>query len=596
MYVCETKSVEDNMMKKIWKPLAGLIVLLLGLSLIAGCENGMTDQVQQIDKTYETDVVVVGGGGAGFSAALAARLAGKEVIILEQLAYTGGNSVLAGGALNAAFTDDNFKTSGAAGWRTMSEPEKTLVEEKITMDASSPSYAHLNLTDTAKINTAMKPWQDKLKEHWNKWKAAGEIDFFDSPYLHILQTYEAGDFIAKPELVQTFGENVVDAWKWLGEQGGTINTDSAPGLLVGSLWYRSHGVQFTGGVDGGGGGSGVGFIRPQEAKFVAEGGVRLLEHQAHKIVMDNGRAVGIVGTFPGGVFEVKAKAVVMTTGGFGGNWEMLEQYQPGQMANYNPNQQEKKWDNIKNYSTTNSIPAATGEGMRMAAAAGANLYQMDQIQLLPGSNTAPGVALTDTMYVNELGQRIVNETGRRDELSLSFIAQEKRPKGSSWTVTGDSLRPPGPGFTLPGLIQIPAGPHDDVEDLGTAILTANGTMSAENLAVFVTNFNAAVKDYNDAFDAGIADSVGKLVKSGKLEAPWWVGSVQRPYVHHTMGGIEINAKAEVLSTGGEVIPGLYAAGECVGGLHGSNRIGGNAVGDIIVFGRIAGQSAAAYAK
>jgi succinate dehydrogenase/fumarate reductase flavoprotein subunit len=586
MYVCETKSVEDNIMKKTGRPLFGLLVLFIGLSLVAGCENGTTEQVQQIDKTYETDIVVVGGGGTGFSAALSALQTGKEVIILEQLAYTGGNSVLAGGALNAAFTDENFKTSGPAGWRTMSDVEKTLVEEKITMNAGAASYAHLNLTDVARINAAMKPWQDTLKEHWEKWKAAGSSGFFDSPYLHILQTYEAGDFIAKPELVETFGKNVVAGWQWLGAQGGTINTDVAPGLLVGSLWYRSHTVGFTGGVDGGGGGSGVGFVRPQEAKFVEGGGTRLLQHQAHKIVMDGGRAVGVIGTFPGGVFEVKAKAVIMTTGGFGGNWDMLEQYQPNEMANYNPHQQELKWANIKNYSTTNSISAATGEGMRMAAAAGANLYQMDQIQLLPGSNTAPNVALTDSMYINELGQRIVNETGRRDELSLSYIAQEKRAGGSSWAVTGPYA---GGGFVLGG---VPLGPYDTVEELGAAILELSG--STTTLSTFVANFNAAIKDYNDSFDAGVADWAGKLVKTFKLQAPWGAGAVIRPYVHHTMGGIEINAKCEVLTPGGEIIPGLYAAGECAGGLHGSNRIGGNAVGDTVVFGRIAGQSAAAY--
>jgi fumarate reductase flavoprotein subunit len=588
-------------MKKMWKPLAGLIVLLIGLSLVAGCENGTTEQKQKIDKTYETDIVVVGGGGAGFSAALTALQAGKKVILLEQLAFTGGNSVLAGGALNAAFVNENFEAPNQVAYGSppvMTASDKTLVAEKISMDASATKYAHLSISaaDAARINAAMKPWQTQLQADYDKWTAAGSPGWFDSPYLHILQTYEAGDFLAKPEIVERYGKNVVDAWKWLGTVGGTISETAAPGLLVGSLWYRSHGVTFPGTiVDGGATGPGAGFIRPQEAKFVTDGGTRLVQHQAHKIVMDGGKAVGIIGSFPGGVFEVKAKAVIMATGGFGGNWNMLEQFQPNKPANYNPHEQEIKWANIKNYSTTNSIPAATGEGMLMAQAAGANLYQMDQIQLLPGSNTAPGVALTDTLYVNELGKRIVNETGRRDELSLSYIAQEKRG-GSSWAVTGH-----GAGWTpISPWTGLPTGDtaYDTADDLAAAILTAatGSAPSAADKQAFVTNFEAAVKDYNDSFNEGKADWAGKLVKSYILEAPWYFGPVQRPYVHHTMGGIEVNDKSEALTPGGDVIPGLYAAGECTGGMHGANRIGGNAVGDIIVFGRNAGKSAAEYVK
>jgi succinate dehydrogenase/fumarate reductase flavoprotein subunit len=576
-------------MKKMWKPLVGLIALLIGLSLVAGCENGTTEKEQKIDKTLEADIVVVGGGGAGFSAALSALQAGKSVILLEQLAYTGGNTVLAGGALNAAATNDNFEAPISASRGPITAAEKQLVDEKIAMNAGDARYAHLNLSaaDVTRINAAMAPWQTALTADWQKWKNAGEPNWFDSPYLHILQTYEAGDFKAKPELVKTFGENAVAAWKWLGDQGGTINLSEAPGLLVGSLWYRSHRVSFTGGVDGGGGGSGVGFIRPQEQKFVDLGGQRLLEHRAQKIVMKDNRAAGVIGTFPGGVFEVKAKAVIMTTGGFGGNWDMLEEYQPNALANYNPHEQELKWANIKNYSTTNSISAATGEGMMMAKAVGANLYQMDQIQLLPGSNTAPGVQLTDSMYVNELGKRIVNETGRRDELSLSYIAQEKRG-GSSWAVTGPT------GGSALGATSY--GPYATDAELAEKIFELSGSSAEETAFVntFVANFAATLQDYNDHFTAGTADWAGKLVKSKALSAPWYFAVVQRPYVHHTMGGIEINEKTEVLNTSGTVIPGLYAAGECVGGLHGANRIGGNAVGDIIVFGRIAGQNAAAY--
>ncbi|MDR2479379.1 MAG: FAD-dependent oxidoreductase [Treponema sp.] len=564
-------------MKKMRKPLAGLIVLLIGLSLLAGCENGTTEKKQKIDKTYEADIVVVGGGGAGFSAALAALQAGKSVILLEQLAYTGGNTVLAGGAMNAAYTiDDDFHTPGTL---TMNASNMQLVEEKIAMRAGDASYAHLNISaaDVTKINAAMLPWQTALNTDWQKWKTTS-TGFFDSPYLHILQTYEAGDFIAKPELVETFGKNAVEAWLWLRDIGGTTNVNAQPGYIVGSLWNRSHAVTAPGTT----GGSGVGFIRPQEAKYIELGGQLLLKHQAQKIKMNGKNVAGVIGSFPEGVFEVKAKAVIMATGGFGGNWDMLEEYQPNKQANYNPHEQELKWANIKNYSTTNSISAATGEGLMMVKAVGASLYQMDQIQLLPGSNTAPGANLNDTIYVNELGKRIVNESGRRDELSLSYIAQEKRTGGSSWAVGNRTT-----GTT-----------YADLDALGTALLTQNGTMSTDNLNTFKTNFTTAVDNYNASFldPTGTPDWAGKLLKYKQLTAPWVFTAVQRPYIHHTMGGIEINGKTEVLTAGGAVIPGLYAAGECIGGLHGANRIGGNALGDIVIFGRIAGKNAAEYIK
>jgi hypothetical protein len=122
--------------------------------------------------------------------------------------------------------------------------------------------------------------------------------------------------------------------------------------------------------------------------------------------------------------------------------------------------------------------------------------------------------------VNELGKRIVNETGRRDELSLSYIAQKTRAGavGSSWVVTGTGSRPAGPGTGTS---------YADETALGTAILTAafGRAPTTSELNTFTTNFNAAVQDYNDNFDSGTADWAGKLVKTYKLGAPWWFATV-----------------------------------------------------------------------
>lgn len=106
--------------------------------------------------------------------------------------------------------------------------------------------------------------------------------------------------------------------------------------------------------------------------------------------------------------------------------------------------------------------------------------------------------------------------------------------------------------------------------------------------------------------AQTAQKVGEYAKTGKdldfnnrvglsslAEGPFYAIKAV-PSVHYTMGGIRIDTRARVLRADGKVIPGLYAAGEVTGGIHGTNRLGGNAYAEIMVYGRIAGKEAAAY--
>lgn len=105
---------------------------------------------------------------------------------------------------------------------------------------------------------------------------------------------------------------------------------------------------------------------------------------------------------------------------------------------------------------------------------------------------------------------------------------------------------------------------------------------------------ATIKEYNAMVDSK-KDPLGRtpIMLSHKIvKAPFYAGPIGMCR-HHTMGGgAKINTKAQVLDRDGNVIPGLYAAGEVTGGIHGSNRIGGNAIADIFTFGRIAGEGAA----
>ena len=109
-------------------------------------------------------------------------------------------------------------------------------------------------------------------------------------------------------------------------------------------------------------------------------------------------------------------------------------------------------------------------------------------------------------------------------------------------------------------------------------------------------FTATMEAWNACVESKTDEEFGRTSFANPLDtAPYYAIKVTAG-IHHTMGGLKINTSTEVLNEAGEAIPGLFAAGEVTGGVHGANRLGGNAVADFIVFGRIAGTSAAEYAK
>ena len=122
---------------------------------------------------------------------------------------------------------------------------------------------------------------------------------------------------------------------------------------------------------------------------------------------------------------------------------------------------------------------------------------------------------------------------------------------------------------------------------------------AKHFGIKQDAFLAEVKKFNNFVKEGNDKDFHRILKFNKgldVSKPPFYGIEVCPKIHHTMGGVKINTKAEVINVDGKVIPGYFAAGEVTGGVHGGNRLGGNAQADIIVFGRIAGNSASAYAK
>ena len=502
-------------------------------------ENNATAE----DSTVDADVVVVGAGGAGMTAAITAAAEGKSVVILESQSMVGGNSVRATGGMNAGKTvyQDENEFGESAG------VEKTL-------KTAAEKYAD-NETITALAKT--------VSEQWAAYQA-NPTGYFDSVELMELDTMIGGKGINDPELVETLCANSADAIDWLDEHGITLHNVSSFG---GASVKRIHRP-----VNAEGKTVSVGsYMIPLLQENCEKAGVKMmLDTTATEILTDaNGAAVGVKATGASGeTVTVNAKAVVLASGGFGANLDMVVKYKP----------------ELKGFMTTNA-PGIQGQGIEMAQAIGAATVDMDQIQIHPTveANTAAliteGLRGDGAILINEEGQRFIDEVGTRDVVSAAEIAQT----GSySWLVVDQAMADASSviqgyikkGYTVTGATY---------EELGKAM-----GVDAAAFAETMDKWNGYVEAKNDP-DFGRTSFANPL-----NTAPYYAVKVTAG-VHHTMGGLKINANTEVLNEKGEVIPGLFAAGEVTGGVHGANRLGGNAVADFTVFGRIAGAAASDYA-
>ena len=481
------------------------------------------------DSTIDADVAIVGAGGAGMTAAITAAGEGKSVVILESQPMVGGNSVRATGGMNAGKTvyQDENEFGESAG------VEKTL-------KTAAEKYAD-NETITALAKTVSEQWAEYQKN---------PTGYFDSVELMELDTMIGGKGINDPALVETLCSNSADAIDWLDEHGITLHSVSSFG---GASVKRIH--------------------RPVDAegKTVSVGSymIPLLEENCKKAGVANGAAVGVKATgSTGETVTVNAKAVVLTTGGFGANLDMVVEYKP----------------ELKGFMTTNAA-GAQGQGIEMATAIGAGTVDMDQIQIHPTveANTAAliteGLRGDGAVLINAEGKRFIDEVGTRDVVSAAEIAQT----GSySWLVVDQAMVDASSviqgyikkGYTVTG---------ETYEELGKA-------MGVDEAA-----FAETMKTWNGYVEAKNDPDFGRTSFANPLDtAPYYAIKVTAG-VHHTMGGLTINTNTEVLKEDGTVIPGLFAAGEVTGGVHGANRLGGNAVADFTVFGRIAGKAASDYA-
>ena len=503
-------------------------------------------KAKDIEETV--DVVIVGAGGAGMTAAITASKAGSKVVIIESQPIVGGNTVRSTGGLNAAKTpyQDKNEFKEAAG------VEKTL-------KTAAEKFAD-NETITALAAT--------VKSQWDAYQANPQ-GYFDSPELMALDTMIGGKGKNDPELVKILTQNSAGAIEWLASIGAELKSVGAAG---GASVKRIHRP-----VDENGKTAAVGaYIVPILEKNVHDAGVEVItDTTAKKLLTENGKVVGVEAEGKdGNKVVIHAKSVIMATGGFGANHEMVEKYKP----------------ELKGFATTNA-DGAQGQGIDMATAVGAATVDMDQIQIHPTVHIdedgnahliTEGVRGDGAILVNKEGKRFFDEVQTRDKVSAAEIQQTD---GEAWLILDQKM--------VDG-----AAVYQGYVNSGYAKTGKTIEELAQNINVDPATLAETMKNWAEIYANKVDPEFGRTSFSAENaldQAPYYAILV-KPGIHHTMGGLKINTNTEVLNEKGEVISGLFAAGEVTGGIHGANRLGGTAVTDIIVFGQIAGENAADFAK
>lgn len=474
-----------------------------GVTLSKADAKAIKKVVKNIPAVSNYDVVVIGAGGAGFSAAIEAKNAGANVVLLEKMPAVGGNSLISGAEMNAA-----------------------------------------------------RNWvQPKL----------GILD--DSAERHAADTFKGGDKKGDMKVINVMTANALDAAKWCRDYLGVRFEDDNLFFFGGHSRKRAL-IPV--------GHTGTEFIAKLQAKADELGIPVITDMKAEELIKDKtGRVVGVKATSHGATYTFNAKGgVVLATGGFGANKAMVKKYNP----------------KIDERFKTTDAPGTTGEALYMAKRAGAQLVNMGYIQTYPICDPISGVIelIADSRFdgaimLNQEGKRFVEELERRDVLSEAIL---KQTGNYCWVLWNDNI----------GKISNTVKEHPTEYEA----FTKQGIMATCPDLKCIADFTKMPLKQLESTVKRVSSMAGKgndkdFHHRGGLmdmsEGQYYVIKAV-PSTHHTMGGVRINEKAQALTAKGQVIPGLWAAGEVTGVTHGTNRLGGNAYTDIIVFGRIAGEAAA----
>lgn len=505
---------------------------------------------ETIEKT--ADVIIVGAGGAGISAATAATSEGKTVIIIEKTASAGGNTLASGGVWNAADPEMDAITPSEEG-------RLTILKSYLEYDDSDFQEEYLDAYHT-------------LRDQINEYLEGDTSMLFDSTEFHLIQSYLGtiredldGNMIYPDyDLISNLVYHSLDTMKWLSETTGSEFNDKVIIEPNGALWKRAHIEKNSKWEDLFG--RPIAYIEEQGAEFI-------FDCTADQLIVEDGAVTGVHAALQDGT-EVVLHAnngVILATGGFGANFDIVREYD-----NY--------WGDIldKVNSTTN-ISAAQGEGIIMAqeavdaATTGMGFIQMNPIGFASNGALAQGNG-GNVFYVNENCERFVNEYAERDVVSRAAL--ENCADGGLFYEIG-----------LKSQLEPSLALWQDADCYEAATIEE----LAEAVGLDPQALIVQTEKYNGYVEAGEDPEFGKSIFYCKIETEgddMYVCRKLRPAIHHTMGGLVIDTECHVYNTDNEIIKGLYAAGEVTGGIHAGNRIGGNAIADVFTYGRIAGESAA----
>ncbi len=500
------------------------------------------------DKKYDTDVVVIGAGGAGLAAAACSIQLGHKVVILEKFPQMGGNTSRAGGPMNAAEPEWQKKFKALAG-------EKEDLE-------------NLASTPVENIDPEYREDFQELQKQIKEYVESGTDYLFDSKLLHEIQTYVGGkrtdlngnEIHGSYPLVKELVDNALDSVKWLKDLGVKFD-DSQVTMPVGALWRRGHKPVEP---------MGYAYIHVLGDWINAHGATILTETRAKHLLMKDNKVVGIEAEKnDASKVIVHAKAVVLASGGFGANMKMVQKYNT-------------YWKHIDDDMPTTNSPAITGDGIGLGEEANADLIGMGFIQLMPVSDPKTGELFTglqtppeNYIMVNKDGKRFVNEFAERDTLAKAAIANG----GLFYLIADDKIKATAYNTTQESIdAQVKAG----------TLYRANKLAElAKQIGMKPELLEETIRKYNSYVDKGKDLEFGKSAFNLKCEVAPFYATPRKPAIHHTMGGLKIDTKAHVIDKDDKVIKGLYAAGEVAGGIHAGNRLGGNSLADIFTFGRVA---------
>lgn len=509
---------------------------------------------ESIEKT--ADVVIIGGGGAGLAAAASAAQEGASVILIEKSIALGGNTLRSGG-----------------GYNTYDPERQALIEMNDSLLNELKGYLEQDPSEYGDFALTFEVLQGQIEDYI----ASGSTTLFDSAELHAIHTYIGGkrtdlngvEITNDYDLVTTYTSNTLPTLHWLESIG--VNIRDEVSTILGALWPRSHmGTEHLGSA----------FLDPLEAKAVELGTEIMLETKGETLIVEDGKVVGVNAVQADGTVVTlhATKGVIMATGGFGENPEMRQQYNT-------------YWPEMPLTMKSTNTPNATGDGIIMGQEVGANLVGMGFIQLMPSSHPETGAlsggvwgSAETQVFVNSDGKRFVNEYSERDVLAKAALEQENQLFYIICDTNTAGILPNGTNLW-----------GDKIDDLiaNESIYKAD---TLEELALQLgMDENALVDEiakYNSYIEAGNDPDFAKTNFGPKIEVGPFYATPRSPSVHHTMGGLAIDTECRVLDANSNPIPGFYAAGEVTGGIHAGNRLGGNAIADIMTFGKIAGASAA----